>query len=235
MYKLYNGDCLEKINLVKDKSIDLAIIDPPYIVHAGKGGGAFGNRNNLSEINFMSNGFDLEILNKIEQKMKKINIYIYCSKKQVPMLLEYAINKKLNYDILTFNKTNPTPLCNNKYLSDTEYIIFLREKGVKIFGNYHTKFTYYIDKVNTEDKKKYKHPTIKPLELIKRHIINSSNEGDTILDCFMGSGTTGVACMDTNRKFIGIELDKNYFDIASKRIEEAFFNAQNKEGAINEE
>ena len=235
MYKLYNGDCLEKINLVKDKSIDLAIIDPPYIVHAGKGAGAFGNRNNLSEINFMSNGFDLEILNKIEQKMKKINIYIYCSKKQVPILLEYAINKKLNYDILTFNKTNPTPLCNNKYLSDTEYIIFLREKGVKIFGNYHTKFTYYIDKVNTEDKKKYKHPTIKPLELIKRHIINSSNEGDTILDCFMGSGTTGVACMNTNRKFIGIELDKNYFDIASKRIEEAFFNAQNKEGAINEE
>ena len=235
MYKLYNGDCLEKINLVKDKSIDLAIIDPPYIVHAGKGAGAFGNRNNLSEINFMSNGFDLEILNKIEQKMKKINIYIYCSKKQVPILLEYAINKKLNYDILTFNKTNPTPLCNNKYLSDTEYIIFLRERGVKIFGNYHTKFTYYIDKVNTEDKKKYKHPTIKPLELIKRHIINSSNEGDTILDCFMGSGTTGVACMNTNRKFIGIELDKNYFDIASKRIEEAFFNAQNKEGAINEE
>ena len=215
---------MEKINLVKDKSIDLAIIDPPYIVHAGKGGGAFGNRNNLSEINFMSNGFDLEILNKIEQKMKKINIYIYCSKKQVPILLEYAINKKLNYDILTFNKTNPTPLCNNKYLSDTEYIIFLRERGVKIFGNYHTKFTYYIDKVNTEDKKKYKHPTIKPLELIKRHIINSSNEGDTILDCFMGSGTTGVACMNTNRKFIGIELDENYFNIAKDRIENSIKN-----------
>jgi DNA modification methylase len=156
--------------------------------------------------------------------MKKINIYIYCSKKQIPILLEYAINKKLNYDILTFNKTNPTPLCNNKYLSDTEYIIFLRERGVKIFGNYHTKFTYYIDKVNTEDKKKYKHPTIKPLELIKRHIINSSNEGDTILDCFMGSGTTGVACMNTNRKFIGIELDENYFNIAKDRIENSIKN-----------
>ena len=51
----------------------------------------------------------------------------------------------------------------------------------------------------------------------------------------MGSGSTGVACMNANRQFIGIELDKNYFDIASKRIEEAFFNAQNKEGAINEE
>ena len=234
MYKLYSGDCLEKINLIKDKSIDLVIIDPPYMVHAGKGGGTFGNRNNLSEINFMSNGFDFEILNKIEQKMKKVNMYIYCSKKQVPMLLEYAINKKLNYDILTFNKTNPTPLCNNKYLNDTEYIIFIREKGVKIFGNYHTKFTYYIDKVNIKDKKKYSHPTIKPIELIERHIINSSQEGDVVLDCFMGSGTTGVACANTNRKFIGIELENNYFDTASKRIEEAFFNAQNKEGALNE-
>ena len=63
----------------------------------------------------------------------------------------------------------------------------------------------------------------------------STNENDIILDCFMGSGSTGVACMNTNRKFIGIELDNKYFDIASKRIEEAFFNAQNKEGAINEE
>jgi DNA modification methylase len=110
----------------------------------------------------------------------------------------------------------------------------MREKGVKIFGNYHTKFTYYIDKVNIKDKKKYNHPTIKPIELIERHIINSSQEGDIVLDCFMGSGTTGVACANTNRKFIGIELDNNYFNIASKRIEEAFFNAQNKEGALNE-
>ena len=61
-----------------------------------------------------------------------------------------------------------------------------------------------------------------------------TNEGELVLDFTMGSGSTGVACMNTNRKFIGIELDKNYFDIASKRIEEAFFNAQNKEGALNE-
>ena len=62
-----------------------------------------------------------------------------------------------------------------------------------------------------------------------------TNENEIVLDFTMGSGSTGVACMNTNRKFIGIELDNNYFDIASKRIEEAFFNAQNKEGVINEE
>ena len=78
------------------------------------------------------------------------------------------------------------------------------------------------------------HPTQKPVELCEYLIKTYTNEGDVVLDNCMGSGTTGVACMNTNRKFIGIELDNNYFDIASKRIEEAYFNAQNKEGAINE-
>ena len=79
------------------------------------------------------------------------------------------------------------------------------------------------------------HPTQKPTDLLEYLIKTYTNENETVLDFTMGSGSTGVACMNTNRKFIGIELDKNYFDIASKRIEEAFFNAQNKEGAINEE
>ena len=89
--------------------------------------------------------------------------------------------------------------------------------------------------MNYEIAKKQGHITPKPVDLLEYIIKTSSNEGDIILDCFMGSGSTGVACANTNRKFIGIELDNNYFDIASKRIEEAFFNAQNKEGAINEE
>ena len=79
------------------------------------------------------------------------------------------------------------------------------------------------------------HPTQKPVDLLEIFIKQSTDKNDVVFDGFMGSGSTGVACINTNRKFIGIELDKNYFDIASKRIEEAFFNAQNKEGAINEE
>ena len=78
------------------------------------------------------------------------------------------------------------------------------------------------------------HPSEKPVDLLEYLIKTYTNEGDLVLDFTMGSGSTGVACMNTNRKFIGIELDENYFDIASKRIEEAFFNAQNKEGALNE-
>lgn len=109
-------------------------------------------------------------------------------------------------------------LVGNKYLTDTEYCLFFREKGVKIFGEYHTKRTFYVSKKNAEDKKLYKHPTIKPLDIIKNLIINSSKEGDTVLDCFMGSGTTGVACRELNRNFIGMEINEEYYNIAKDRI-----------------
>ena len=83
-----------------------------------------------------------------------------------------------------------------------------------------TKRTFYVSKKNLQDKRLYRHPTIKPLEIIKNLIINSSNEGDTILDCYMGSGTTGVACKELNRNFIGFEINENYFNIAKDRIGE---------------
>ena len=65
------------------------------------------------------------------------------------------------------------------------------------------------------------HPTQKPLSLIKKLVCEFTNEGDTILDPFMGSGTTGVACVQTGRNFIGIEIDPTYFAIAERRIKEA--------------
>lgn len=220
-YELYNGDCLEVMKSIPDKSIDLVVIDPPYEIKTMNGGWTIGKRKYKDEVSVMIDGFSEEILNLLCTKMKKINIYIYCSKLQLPKLLNYFISKKCNYEILTYHKTNPTPLCGNTYLPDTEYVVFAREKGVKIYGEYKTKFKYYTDKVNKKDKKLYKHPTCKPIPFLQNHIINSSNEDDIILDCFMGSGSTGVACMNTNRKFIGIELDKVYFDVAKNRIEES--------------
>ena len=219
--EIYNIDCMEGLKLIDDNSIDLVIIDPPYLLNIN-------NVKNLSNMNRYANdllnlkdGFDLKVLDLLIQKMKKINIYIYCSKRQVKDLLNYFSNKNCNHEILTWHKQNPSPLINNNYLPDTEYILFFREKGVKLYGNYHTKRKYYISLTNKVDKQKYKHPTIKPLELIEYHIENSSKEGDLLLDCFAGSGTTLVGAINKNRRYIGFEIDKNYYEIAKKRIEEA--------------
>ena len=219
--EIYNIDCMEGLKLIDDNSIDLVIIDPPYLLNINK----VKNVSNMNKYAYdllnLKDGFDLKVLDLLIQKMKKINIYIYCSKRQVKDLLNYFSNKNCNHEILTWHKQNPSPLINNNYLPDTEYILFFREKGVKLYGNYHTKRKYYISLTNKVDKQKYKHPTIKPLELIEYHIENSSKEGDLILDCFAGSGTTLVGAINKNRRYIGFEIDKNYYKIAKKRIEEA--------------
>lgn len=219
--EVYNMDCMEAIKLLDDNSIDLVVMDPPYLLNLTKVKNTSSFNNYANELIGLKDGFDLKVLDLLIPKMKKINMYIYCSKRQVKDLIEYFINKDCNYEILTWHKQNPSPLINNNYLPDTEYVIFAREKGVKLYGNYHTKRKYYISGVNQVDKKKYKHPTIKPLPFIENHIINSSKEGDLILDCYCGSGTTLVGAIKTNRNFIGFEIDRNYYEIAKQRVEEA--------------
>ena len=170
----------------------------------------------------MKDGFSEQALDELCRVMNKINIYIFCSQKQIIPLLDYFVKKKgCNWNLICWHKTNPVPACGNKYLTDTEYILFFREKGVKVYGNYNTKFTYYATPLNQKEKKQFNHPTVKPINIIHNFIVNSSQENEIVLDCFMGSGSTGVACINTNRKFIGIELDPTYFETAKKRLEEA--------------
>lgn len=219
--EIYNMDCMEGVKLLEDNSIDLVVMDPPYLLNLAKVKKTSTFNNYANELIGLKDGFDLRVLDLLIQKMKKINIYIYCSKRQIKELLEYFQKRGCNYEILTWHKQNPSPLINNNYLPDTEYVLYFREKGVKLYGNYHTKRKFYISGVNQVDKKRYKHPTIKPLPFIENHIINSSKEGDLILDCYCGSGTTLVGAIKNKRNFIGFEIDKNYYEIAKQRVEEA--------------
>ncbi len=235
------GDCLELMKKLPDKSVDLVVTDPPYLVETS-GAGFFGKKSDeycmnykgrkaytyggeryvMKEISDMNNGFSEEILDELCRVMKKINIYIWCSQKQLLSLITYFTNKKCNWNLLTWHKTNPIPACGNKYLNDTEYCLFFREKGVKVLGDFKTKFTYYITPLNQKDKKLYKHPTIKPVDIIKNLIINSSQEGDVVLDPFVGSGTTCVAALNLDRHYIGFELNEEYFNIALERITSSY-------------
>lgn len=126
-----------------------------------------------------------------------------------------------------WNKTNPVPI-NSKvnYLSNSrEFFVTFEKKSKSTFnseygdGNCHVSEagdTYYLPILH--GKERTSHPTQKPLSLIKDLVKKHSNEGDVVLDCFMGSGTTGVACNNLKRNFIGVEINKEYYYIAKERM-----------------
>ena len=123
------------------------------------------------------------------------------------------------YNLLVWCKDNPTPACNNVWLPDLEYCLVFKGKNAPRYNDgYELKSKWYTSPINKKDKDLYEHPTIKPLELVKRHILHSTKENDIVLDCFMGSGTTAVACKELNRQYIGFEVNPKYWQIAVDRV-----------------
>lgn len=153
--------------------------------------------------------------------MKEINIYLWCNKAQIPNYFDFYVNQyKCKFDIICWHKTNAMPTYSNKYLSDTEYLLYFRKGKGKCFPqSYEDAKTFYIAPINQKDKKIFHHPTIKPLDITEKIIRNSSKKGQIVYDPFMGSGTTGVACVNLNRNFIGGEINNQYFVTAQQRIE----------------
>lgn len=211
------GDSYKLIKEISDKSIDLVIIDPPYLFD-NFGGGCFGNerKKNRKELENIRKGFDYSIIEELKRVMKKTNIYIFCSKAQLKDY--FNLFDRENIDLLVWHKTNPIPAIANNYLSDIEYCFFAREEGVKVNCTYETSSKVFESPINKKDKEKFKHPTIKPISMIKNLIKNSSVEGDIILDCFSGSGTTCVASKELNRRFLGIEINPEYHKISVDRL-----------------
>lgn len=226
MIDLRKGDCYKLIKDIPDKSIDLVYTDIPYEYESGgKGGNSFIITDKVKEtyhekINQFAYGIDYSIFDELCRVMKYIYIYIWCSRDQILDITKYFVEKKgcrVNY--LVWCKTNPTPFTNDMWLPDIEYCLCFKGKNAPRYNDgIELKHKWYLSEKNKTDKDLFEHPTIKPLELVKRHILHSTNEGDTVLDCFMGSGTTGVACKELNRNFIGMEIDDKYFKIAKDRL-----------------
>ncbi len=182
---IYNEDCYEAIKKIPDKSIDLIVTDPPYSF--GTGGcntGLFKYRNTMkdaySEIrdNKLDKSIDLKILDEYVRVMKKINIYLWCNKEQIYDYLTYFTKERnCNWEMIIWAKDNPPPFLSGHYLKDKEYCLYFWEKGVKLKPRYETGKTVYISSLNIADKKEYLHPTIKPLDIIKNLIENSTSRG----------------------------------------------------------
>ena len=225
--RIYNMDCLEGLKLIPDKSIDLVVTDPPYRFE-NKGGGFYAHNKSTRRL-YLQKLDDIkcttfqpvEFLEVLKPKMKVFYGYFFCNKFLITDYVNWAKKNKYNFDLLVMGKTNPIPAYNSHHLSDLEYIVMIREKGS--YFSKHNRLDDYR-KFYLTNCRKGVHPAEKPVELIERYIRVSSQENDLILDPFMGSGTTAVACINTGRNFIGFEISEEYCKIAEKRISEAISN-----------
>lgn len=232
MIDLVNGDCWEVLKSFEYGCVDLIVTDPPYTIPRINGGGSVNNTlkmnyyiSALKENQDITTGYDIERFADEVVRLQggDVNAYFWCNKLQIPDYFRVYVDKlKCKFDILCWHKTNCLPTYSNKYLADTEYCLFFHKgKGRTHPKCFNDAKTYWEAPLNQTGKKNYNHPTIKPLNMIERLVINSSQEGDVVLDPFMGSGTTGVACLKNNRNFIGIELNEEYFKVAQRRINDA--------------
>lgn len=206
--QLYCGDCLEIMKSIHDKSIDAVITDPPYGINyqptwkKWNGDGCDykpieNDNHDFDPLPFL--GFKTVVLFGANYYSDRLPIGGWiCWDKRLDEKKDKMIGA--SFELAWFRSVNTTR----------------KSKMIRVLHG----GVINADSVNGNNEKRL-HPTQKPIEVMARIIKDLTNEGDTILDPFMGSGTTGVACVQTGRNFIGIEIDTGYFKIAEKRIHEA--------------
>ncbi len=215
-------DCIELMKKIPDKSIDLMLTDPPYTIHAKGCGGLHNSRDWLKKVH--NAGIDEfspnEFLTESKRILKKFHAYIFSSKNNLNDYITFFEKNDFNWEILIYGKRNPIPTKNNKYLSDKEYCLFVREKGGCYFNNELPFGEYKTIQLISVKPSQYGHPTEKDLDYIKKGILMSSKSGDLIFDPFAGSFTTAVACKFLKRNFISCDLEEDYCAIGDKRMQQ---------------
>jgi len=245
-YTLYHGDCLTEMSNINENSVDMILCDPPYgttplhwdniinfekmweqyhrvakpnaavVIFAQEPFASFVRMSNMKEYKY-DWYWEKELLTNVFQVKRRPgkvieNICVFYKKQCI-----YNPQKREHHGKLVHNKVgentrwSPTQSGNNPSTKPLEY----HDDG--------TRYPTQVLRINRDNSRERLHPTQKPVALCEYLIKTYTNEGMTVLDNCMGSGTTGVACMNTNRNFIGIEIDDNYYNIASDRIREKFY------------
>lgn len=235
MVKLNTIECSNNIDYLKkipEDFVDLVIIDPPYNV-SQKSDIRYKDINIIKNFGDWDFGFDPKPVLKELKRILKPNgqIYVFCATKQIPEYMEIFEKEWFFRNMLVWSKTNPAPrLSKTNFVFANEYILYaINEKIKPSLATFHfskqseMKNIFITSALQGKERVREKdgrasHPTQKPLSILKKLIEISSNKGDVVLDCFMGSGSTAVACKEIGRHFIGCEINEEYVKIAKERI-----------------
>ena len=219
-------DCYEELKKIPNNSVDLILTDPPYQISRKSNFTKNSTNKKFNQISLDFGVWDHEEVNLFElfKEFKRV------LKDGGTIIIFYDIWKSQNFKLIAEDlklkqprvgqwvKTNPVPI-NSKtnYLSNSiEFFFCFVKKNKKTFNSEYNKGIYHFPICHGRERTS--HPTQKPINLIKELILTHSNEGEIVLDCFAGSGTTGVACQSVNRKYILMENSKEYYDIIVDRI-----------------
>ena len=233
-----NESCFKFLERVASNSVELALIDPPYEVSretnfqsgstTGKDTDRFRVSMDFGDWDFGFTGLDI-VISEIYRVLRKggtlICFYDIWKLTKLRKYFDDAEFKQIR--LIEWLKTNPVPL-NSKtnYLTNAREIAVLGVKGSK--PTFHSEYDNGVYRYPICHDKGRFHPTQKPLALIEDLIIKHSNEGDTVLDCFSGSGTTAIAAYNQSRNFIGCEISNEYFDQSIIRMKELNIPCMNK-------
>lgn len=226
-YTVVNGDCLDYLGQIPDNSIDLILTDPPYNIAQYSTGninlpGRSALNNDLAEWDLIPiDPFDL--LPDFKRIIKPDgNIFVFTSYNLIGKWHEAFDSEFDTFQFFIWHKTNPAPkIFKNGFLNSCEMIACMWNKGHKwSFSDQRNMHNFFESPIcmKPERLSEPKHPSQKPVRLLEHIVSIASNENDVVFDPFMGVGSTGVAALRNKRRFIGIEIEKSYFDAAEMRI-----------------
>lgn len=217
--RLYQGDCLEVMDQLP--KVDMVLADPPYKMT---------KRGRSCRPNWMPDGMGDNVFESplvrpdqwmpvvFRQMSEQSHLYVFTN--TIDLLENLAAAEDAGFKLHNvISMIKDTGMPNRWYYKQTELVLFFRKGKARPINDYASRDNVRVEMPKAKSGKV--HITQKPLDFIQKLVTNSSNDNQTVLDPFMGSGTTGVACMNTRRKFIGIELDPQYFVVARERIEGA--------------
>ncbi len=230
MHKLYQGDAYKLLKkLAREQlKVDHVITDPPYNISQDNNFTTMKSAKRRG-VDFGAWDKDFDLLSWIALANELLNpggtFIIFNSYRNLSFIIaELEKNGLIVKDILKWIKSNPMPRnINRRYVQDSEFAIWAVKPGAKWIFNLPKDQKYLRAEFHTatvSGKERVNHPTQKSLQLMREIIKIHTNPKDSILDPFMGSGSTGVAALELERDFIGIELDPTYFKIAKHRIKE---------------